>query len=114
MLVGGSLQSLPGETSAQEVHEDVAQSLQIVTSGLLTTQMCVDRHVTGSTGQRFSLAVGNVLLGLGVAVLLGHTEINDVDDIGGLGAGSANKEVVGLDITVDKVLLVNCLHARQL
>lgn len=76
--------------------------------------MCVDRHVTGSTGQRFSLAVGNVLLGLGVAVLLGHTEVNDVDDIGGLSARSADEEVVGLDVTVDEVLLVDCLHAREL
>lgn len=34
LLVGGRLQALPGETAAQEIHEDVAQSLQVVSARL--------------------------------------------------------------------------------
>ena len=76
--------------------------------------MCVDTHVSSSTRQRLALAVRDVLLGLGVTVLLGHAEIDDVNDIGGLGPWAADEEVVGLDITVDQVLLVDCLHTRKL
>lgn len=35
LLLGGGSQTLPGQRASEEVHEDVAQCLQIVTSGLL-------------------------------------------------------------------------------
>lgn len=76
--------------------------------------MCVDTHITSGTRQRLALTVGNVLLGLGIAVLLGHTKVDDMDDVGSLGGRATNEEVVGLDVAVDKVLLVDCLHARKL
>lgn len=76
--------------------------------------MCVDTHVTSGTGKRFALAIGDVLLRLGVSVLLCHTEINNMDDVGGLGRWATNEEVIGLDITVNEVLLVNRLDARKL
>lgn len=38
---------------------------------------------------------------LGVSVLLCHTKINYVNEIGVLGIRSSNQEVVGFDITVD-------------
>lgn len=47
--------------------------------------MRVDTHVASSARQGLALAVRDVLLGLGIAVLLGHTEINHVDDVGSLG-----------------------------
>lgn len=42
-----------------------------------------------------------MLLGLGVAILFSHTKVDDMDDIGGLGARAADQEVVGLDVTVN-------------
>lgn len=42
-----------------------------------------------------------MLLRLGVTVLLSHSKIDNVDDIRGLGAWSADEEVVGLDVAVD-------------
>jgi hypothetical protein len=113
LLVSGSLQALPGKATAKEIHEDVTEGLQIVSSRLFTSKMGVDTHVTGSTGQRLSLTVGNVLLGLGVSVLLGHAEIDHVDDIGCLSTRSSNQEVVRLDITVDEVLFVYRLDSRK-
>lgn len=85
LLVGSSLQALPGKATPQEVHEDMTESFQVVTSRLLTTQMRVDTHVASSARQGLALAVRDVLLGLGIAVLLGHTEINHVDNVGSLG-----------------------------
>lgn len=75
--------------------------------------MCVDTHVPSGARQGLALAVRDVLLGLRVAVLLGHTKVDDVNDVGGFGRGAANEEVVGLDIAVDEVLLVDGLHPRE-
>jgi len=113
LLVGSSLQTLPRQTATEEVHKDVAQSLEIVSTALFATQVGVDGHVTGGSAERLALTVGNVLLRLWVTVLLGHAEVDDVDNVGSFGAGAADEEVVGLDVTVDQVLLVDGLHARQ-
>jgi hypothetical protein len=76
--------------------------------------MGVDTHVTGRAGERLAFPVGNVLLRLGVTVLLRHAEVDNMDDVGTLGAWTADQEVVGLDVPVDEVLLVDGLDARQL
>jgi len=76
--------------------------------------MCVDTHITSGTRQRLALTVGNVLLGLGITVLLGHTEVDDMDDVGSLGRGATNEEVVGLYVAVNEVLFVDRLDARKL
>lgn len=52
-----------------------------------------------------------MLLRLRVAVLLRHAEIDDVDNISSLGVWSANEEIIGFDIAVNQVLLVDGLDA---
>lgn len=37
-----------------------------------------------------------------------------MDDVGSFRAGTTNEEVVGFDISVDEILLVDGLDARQL
>jgi hypothetical protein len=51
LLLGGGLQSLPGEGAPVEVHEDVAQGLHVVSPALFDSQMGVDRGVAGRPGQ---------------------------------------------------------------
>jgi hypothetical protein len=114
LLVRCSLEALPWQSAAQEVHEDMAERLKVVSSGLLATKMRVDTHVPSGTRQRLAFPVGDVLLRLGVTVLLGHAKVDNVDDVGALGTGAANKEVVGLDVPVDEVLLMDRLDSRQL
>ena len=63
--------------------------------------MRVDTHVTRSSRERLAFPVGDVLLRLGVAVLLGHAEVDNVDNVGALGAGAADEEVVGLDVAMN-------------
>ena len=48
-------------------------------------------------------------MGLGVAVLLGETKVDDIDLVAAL--ANAHEEVVGLDITVDERLCVDVLDA---
>jgi len=92
----------------------MAEGLEIVATRLFASKMGVDTHVTRGSGERLAFPVGNVLLRLGVAVLLGHSEVDNVDNVGALGAWAADEEVVGLDVSVDEVLLVDSLHPRQL
>jgi hypothetical protein len=68
----------------------------------------VDAGIAGGTSQVLVLSVRNVEVRLGIAVLLGKTEINDVDLVAAL--ANAHEEVVWLDITVDKRLGVDVLN----
>jgi len=73
------------------------------------SQMCVDRSITGSTGQVLVLTVWDVEMSLWVTVLLSQTEINNIDLVTTL--ANAHEEIVWLDITVDEALGVNVLNA---
>lgn len=109
LVLGAAGQSLPGKGSAQKVKQHVTDSFEIVTAGLLVSNVSVDRSVTRGSGQVLSFSEGNVL-SLGVLVALGETEINDVDVV--LSAlAAADKEVIRLDISVNDSFLVNLLNA---
>lgn len=81
---------------------------------LTSAKMRVDAHVPRRPAQTLALPVRNVLLRLWVAILLGHAEIHDVNHVGGLCARSADQEVVGLDVAIDEVLLVDSLDSGEL
>ena len=65
-------------------------------------EMGVDRGITGSASQVLVLPVRNVKVSLGVTVLFGQTEVDDIDLIATL--ANSHQEVVRLDITMDKRL----------
>lgn len=75
-------------------------------------QVCVDGGVAGGAGQVLVLAVGDVLVRAGVAVLLGQAEVDDVDQVALL--AQAHQEVVGLHVSVDEVLGVDVLDPADL
>lgn len=101
---------MPREAASKEVHKDVSQGLEIISSRLLSTQMGVDGHVSSCSTQTLPLSIRDMLLRLWISVLLGHTKIDYVYDVGSLGHGSTDEEVVWLDVSVDEVLLVNGLY----
>ena len=91
------LESLPGKISAQEIHEHVTQSLQVVTSALLFPQVSIYRHVAGGSCQAFvlpansqsemrslsstnlaTIPVGNMFVRVRVYVFLRQSEIHYV------------------------------------
>ena len=96
LLVRRRLEALPRQASAEEVHENVTKRLEIITSRLFcasfrsrnhaqtgnhhtSTQVSVDAHVSRGATQTLAFAIRYVLLRLWVAVLLGHSEIHDVN-----------------------------------
>jgi hypothetical protein len=70
--------------------------------------MGIDGGITGSSRQVLVLTVGDVEMSLWVTILLGQTEIDDIDLVATL--TNTHEEVVGLDITVDEGLGVNVLN----
>lgn len=76
---------------------------------LTDTQVGVDGGVTSGTSQVLVLTVRDVEVRLRVPVLLGQTEVDDVDLVAPL--ANAHEEVVRLDITVDEALRVDVLDA---
>lgn len=76
---------------------------------LTDTQVSVDGSITSSTGQIFVLPIRDMEVGFWVTVLLGQSEINDIDLVATL--ANAHEEVVRLDVTVDEGLGVDVLNA---
>jgi hypothetical protein len=95
-----------------------------------SSEVSVYAHVSGSSTQALAFTIRDVLLCLWITVLLGHPEIHDVyhlqpvsdsrtqrketRTIGSLGPWSTHEEVIRFDVTVDQILLVDCLHTRDL
>jgi len=73
------------------------------------TQVGVDGSITGGARKVLVLTVWDVEVCLGVPVLLGQTEVDDVDLVTSL--SNAHEEVVGLDIAVNEALGVDVLDA---
>ena len=70
--------------------------------------MRVDRGIPGGAGKIFTLAVLDVF-SVSLDVPLGESEIEDEDLVGGL--VEANAKVIGFDVSVDEVAVVDVLDA---
>lgn len=114
LLVRGCLQPLPRKAASQKIQEHMPKSLEVVSPGLLSSEMRVDAHIACRARQRLSLPVRNMLLRLGVSVLLGHPKVDDMDHVGRFCGRAADEEVVRLDVSVNEILLVDGLDSRQL
>lgn len=114
LFIRSRFQTLPRQTATEEIEKDMTERFEVVPPRLLSPEMRVDRHVPRGPAEGFTFAVGNVLFGFGIAVLLGHTEIDDVYRVGAFGAGATDEEVVGFDVAVNEILFVDRLNARQL
>lgn len=107
--LGSTWKSLPWESTLEEVEQDVSDGLQVVSSGLLVSNMGVDRGVSGSTSQVLAISEWDVLT-VGTLVALGETEIDNVDRVFGLLCAS-NQKVVRFDISMNDSLLVDNLDS---
>lgn len=81
---------------------------------LTSTEMHIDTHVSSSPTQTLALAIRDVLLRSRIPVLLGHAEIDRMDQVGRFGPWSTDEEIVWLDVSVNQVLLMNRLDSSDL
>mmetsp|Transcript_46340 Transcript_46340/g.131036 ORF Transcript_46340/g.131036 Transcript_46340/m.131036 type:complete len:215 (+) Transcript_46340:273-917(+) len=101
LLLGARLDALPRQLAEAEVHQHVADALQVIAAALLGTQVVVDAGVSGRADQLLTLPVGNVVVALRVAVLLCEPEVNHVHFI--VSRVQANREIFGFDVPMDEV-----------
>lgn len=73
------------------------------------SQMSVDASIASSPGQILVFAVRDVKVRLWITVLLGQTEVDDIDLVASL--ADAHEKVVGLDVAVDERLCVYVFDA---
>ena len=76
---------------------------------LADAQVGVDGSVASSAGQVLVLSVGDVKMCLRVTVLLGETEVDDIDLVSAL--ADTHEEVVGFDIAVNKIARMDVFHS---
>lgn len=121
LALGGGLEPLPGQAAPVEVHEHVAQGLQVVAPGLLHAAVCVHGGVPGCTREVLVVPVGDV--GALGAVALGQAEVDDLNATARprhthiykvAPLAEAHEEVVGFHVAVDEVFVVDVLDAGQL
>mmetsp|Transcript_127973 Transcript_127973/g.272904 ORF Transcript_127973/g.272904 Transcript_127973/m.272904 type:complete len:273 (+) Transcript_127973:155-973(+) len=103
------LDPLPRQPASVEMHEHVADGLEIVAAALLYAKMRVDARVPGRACQVLVLPVRDVLLRLRVPVLLCKPKVDDVHLVRLL--PQADQVIVGLDVPVNEILRVHVLHS---
>lgn len=112
LLLSSGGKSLPRKAAFVEVHEDEAERLKIISTGLLDSQVGVDGGIAGCSRQIFAITVRDVLTRLRVAEALGEAEVDDIDVV--LLLSNADQEVVWLDVTMQKVARVDEFNSLQL
>lgn len=108
LVLGSAGKSLPWERAFKQVEQDVADTFQIIASGLFFTLMGRNGGISGGTSQILSILVWN-MISLTIHVALGKTKVNDVDEVTG-GLGRSDEEVIRLHITMDNSLGVDLLE----
>lgn len=76
--------------------------------------MCVDAHISSSTGQTLVFSVWDVFLGLWVYVFFCQAKVYDVDGVLPFGARSAHQEVLRLHVSIDQASGMDKLHTGYL
>jgi len=89
----------------------VADSLQIIASGLLDALVSCDRGVTRRSSQVLTILVGDVLA-LTVLVRLRKSEVDNVHVVAGR-LRATDEKVIRLDVAVNDTLFVNFLDAAK-
>lgn len=76
--------------------------------------MRIDTHIARRTRQALSFSIRDMLLCFRISILLGHSEVDDMNYIRSFCAWSTDEEIIRLDISIDKILFVDGLYACEL
>ena len=83
--------------------------LQVISSGLLVSDMGIDGGVSCSSSQVLAVSERNVLT-IRALVALGQSKIDNEDSVLGL-LGATNQKVVGFDISMDDSFFMDSLDS---
>lgn len=103
-------QSLPGQRASQKVDKDIGQSLKVVSSGLLNSQVSIDGGISGCTCESFSILIRNVFL-VWVHELFGQSKVKYKNSV--LLSFVSDGKIVWLDVSVDDSPWVNVFNSFE-
>mmetsp|Transcript_26398 Transcript_26398/g.75804 ORF Transcript_26398/g.75804 Transcript_26398/m.75804 type:complete len:296 (-) Transcript_26398:230-1117(-) len=103
LLLRTSLGALPRQITLEEVDQEVAHGLQVVSPALLEANVRVHGHVPGGASEVLPFAERYMLLGLRVAKPLGQPKVNEEDGVCRVvrAGTTTNEEVLWLNVAVD-------------
>jgi len=99
---GFGLESLPWKSTLEEIDKDVPNRLEVVPTGLFDPQVIVDGRIPRSSRQGSSFPLRNMLESSGMAVPLGESEIDTVNEIA-VSTTPVRDEIGGFDIAMDQM-----------
>ena len=109
LLLVSSAQALPRKLRDVEVHQHVAQTLQVVAPTLFYPLVRVDARVPRCSRQILPLLVWYVLSHR-ISILLCQTKVDDIALV--VETVDAHQKVIRFNVSVDKVAAVHELYAR--
>ena len=112
LLLGFGREPLPGQATLDEVHEDEAYHLDVVSPRLLDAEVGVEARVASCAREGLVVFEGDVSTGLGVFVAFGESKVNQVEHV--LLLAGAYQEVVWLDVSVQEAVRVHVLYPLEL
>lgn len=105
------LHALPRQLPPQEIEQQIAKGLEVVSATLFETLVGGDAGVSGCSYQTLASFDGDMLVGLGIKVPFSESEIDDIHDPRFLPTSS--HEIIGFDIAMDEALAVDHLQPRD-
>jgi hypothetical protein len=106
-----SSEALPRQRAFQEVEQDVAKGLYIVSPSLLDSNVRVHTSVASRSSQRLVISVRDVIACLGVFVALGEAEVDHETCVPLVIV--SHQEVIRLHVTMQEVVRVQVLETGE-
>lgn len=104
-LVRGCFEALPGKGTAEKVEEDMPDRFEVIPATLFPSQMSVDGHVPGCTGQALAFPIRDMDARLWVPEILCHPKVDQEEAIGF--TLRTDEKVVRFDVSVDEASFMN-------
>ena len=101
--------TLPRQSTSNEVHQDDAYLLKVVSASLFNAEMRIQTGIPSCSSQRLIIFKGDVSARFGIFVSLGKTEIDNVNYM--LLLLNADKKVIRLDVSMQEAILMDILDA---
>ena len=104
-------QTLPWQSTFDEVHKHHSDLLQIIPACLLNAQMSVEAGVASSPCQLLIVLVRDVSTSSGVFIPLGQSKVNYIDNV--LLLSKTDQEIVRFDISMKETILMNKFNTLE-
>ena len=105
-------ETLPGQTSSYKVHQYDPNLLQIISSRLFNTQMCIQTCIACSPCQRLVIFKRDMSSSFWILISFGKSKVNQIQYM--LIFPCTNQEIIWFDISMKEAILMHEFYSLQL